>query len=325
MIPGNALHWIAARICCSKALERVVEPAIADLQKEYADAAMTGKPRRPWTLMRSYLAILEVIAMCAFGVFAATDDDRHTIVRTIAWAFGLTAMFIAFLMLPPLTIVDGGFSEVYLLGLIPQAVPLAIPLGLTFGIAFGMARRTSTGAITRAILVCAALASLVSFATMGWIMPAANQAWRESVARTKGITLPLRKGAAEMTFSELDREAAIAVSAGDTKTAGAYAWSFHLRFALAAASIVLSGLLFATAMRNVTARAVVALLACVSYWVLLYVGEGLAVSTPVAPPLTRAIPAAAGAWLPNIVLGAVALLIASSSSSRLRGQTSVSS
>ena len=36
MIPGRVLHRLAARLCCAKTLEHVVEPAIADLQKEYA-------------------------------------------------------------------------------------------------------------------------------------------------------------------------------------------------------------------------------------------------------------------------------------------------
>lgn len=313
MIPGRRLHRLAARVCCSATLERIVEPAIADLQKEYAEAATRGTAERVWTLVRGYLAILEVIVMCGFGVSVATDDDRHVIVRTVAWAFALTVLFAVFLMLPPMIIVDGSFSDVFLVGLVPQAVPLAIPLGFTFGIAIGMARRTPTGAVMRAILACAVLGSLLSFATMGWILPGANQAWRESVARTRGISGALTKGAAEMTFSELERHAAIAVAAGDARTAGNYAWSFHIRFALAAASIVLTGLLFATAMRKAMARALVALLACFSYWALLYVGQGLA----------GTIPAVAGAWLPNVVLAAVALFIASSRSSRLRVQGDV--
>ena len=36
MIPGRLLHRLAARLCSAQTLERVVEPAIADLQKEYA-------------------------------------------------------------------------------------------------------------------------------------------------------------------------------------------------------------------------------------------------------------------------------------------------
>lgn len=310
MIPGRALHRLAARMCSAQTLEHVVEPAIADLQNEYAER--TGA-NRAWALIIGYAAILEVIAMCAFSASVATDDDRHAIVRTLAWALTLTTIFIALLMLPPLTIVDGSFSDTFLLGLVPQAVPLAIPLGLTFGIAVGMARRAPTRAVTKAILLCAMLASLVSFATMGWIMPPANQAWRESVARTKGITLPLEKGAAEMTFFELDREAAIAVSAGDTKSAGSYAWWYHLRFALSAASIVLVGLVFAAPVRHAAARLVVALLACLAYWALMYAGEGLAVYSSAAPST-----AVLGAWVPNIVLTAVAFVIASSRFSSLR-------
>ena len=323
MIPGRRLHRLAARICSPATLERIVEPAIADLQKEYADGAETTAVRRVWTLVRGYFAIIEVIVMCAFGASGATDDERHAIVRTIAWAFVLTTMLVAILMLPPMIVVDASFSDVFLAGLIPQSLPLAIPLGLTFGIAVGMARRTPTGAVTRAILMCAVLASLVSFATMGWIMPSANQAWRESVAQTRGITGTLTKGAAEMTFSELDHQTAIAASTGDARTAGSYAWSFHVRFALAVASIVLAGLLFATAMSSVTARVLVALLACFSYWGLLYVGEGLAVYSPVAATFAGTLPAVVGAWLPNIVLGAAALIITSSSSSRLRGRNGV--
>ena len=36
MMPGRTLHRLAAHICSAKTLERVVEPAIADLQKEFA-------------------------------------------------------------------------------------------------------------------------------------------------------------------------------------------------------------------------------------------------------------------------------------------------
>ena len=197
------------------------------------------------------------------------------------------------------------------MGLIPQAVPLAIPLGLTFGIAFGMARRTPTRAITKVILLCAVLGSFVSFAIMGWIMPAANQAFRESVARTKGITGQLLKGPSEMTLSELKREEAIA-SAGDVRQADAYAWSFHLRFALSGASVVLAGFLLATAGTSAAARGLISLGACLVYWGLIYTGEWLAVYHAI-------VPAIAGAWLPNLVLTAVAIFIASSSSSRLRG------
>ena len=38
MMPGRTLHRLATHICSAKTLERIVEPAIADLQKEFAAA-----------------------------------------------------------------------------------------------------------------------------------------------------------------------------------------------------------------------------------------------------------------------------------------------
>jgi hypothetical protein len=59
MIPGGALHRLAGRMCSAKTLERVVEPAIADLQREYADG--TGDRSalaRLWALRGGYIAVL---------------------------------------------------------------------------------------------------------------------------------------------------------------------------------------------------------------------------------------------------------------------------
>jgi lipopolysaccharide export LptBFGC system permease protein LptF len=228
--------------------------------------------------------------------------------------------------LPPLLIVeDRALLSISLTGLIPQALPLAIPIGLTFGIAFGMAGRTSSRGTRKVVLVFALLASVVSFITMAWVMPAGNQAYRESVARAEGSTGLLIKGPSEMTFSELDREGATAAAAGDNRGAGEYAWSLHLRFALPVASIVLAGFLFAIAVRGAAMRALIALIACFAYWALIYVGEGLSVHSPIAPAFAGTIPAFAGAWLPNVVFAASAILIVFVRSSRLRSSVFVSS
>ena len=88
------------------------------------------------------------------------------------------------------------------------------------------------------------------------------------------------------------------------------------------ASIVLAGFLLAISTTHRAARILVALLACAAYWALMHAGEQLAIYSS-GPGYHRAgvIPIIVGAWLPNIVLGAAAGLIASSNSSRLRGQT----
>ena len=321
MMPGRILHRLAATVCSTHTVERIVEPAIADLQKEYW--AVADRVRRVRVLMAGYAAILQVIALCALRVRVSRDDGL-TIVRTMAWSFTLMIAVTAVLMLPPLSMVDGSVSTTVLASLIPQAVPLAIPIGLAFGIALGMSRCTHTRATMRVILLFALAGSLVSFATLAWLMPASNQRFRESLTQKAGVEVRLTKGPNEMTFSELKRQAAIAAHADDWFRSGTYAWAFHLRFALSVASIVLAGLLLVTPLILKAARILAALLACVAYWALLYAGEGLAIYSS-GPGYHHAgtIPIIVGAWLPNIGLAAAAMLIAASRSLRLRGQRGV--
>ena len=317
MIPGRTLHRLAARLCTAKTLGQIIEPAIADLQKEYAAAELAPALQRVRILTVGYLAILEVTVMCAFERPATTDDERRAIARIVVWSVGLTAVITALLVLVPLSIVEARPSSLFLAGLISQAVPLAIPIGLTLGIALGLTGRAVTSGLRRIILLSAVLASLVCFVTLAWVMPAGNQAFRESVARAAGITEPLTKGPNEMTFSELDRQATIAAAAGNVRKASQYAWSFHLRFALSVASIVLAGFLLVTSVRGM--RVFIALGSCFAYWVLIFVGQELAVFSSVAPAFAGTTPAVVlGAWLPNIVLAA-GMLLALSRSSRLRG------
>ena len=158
--------------------------------------------------------------MCALSVSLATADDKRAIVRTMAWSFRLyhrvhSGVDVA-------TTVDrrrrrhvdfsGGTD--------------------TAGSAVGgsdradIRHRSWNGrsychwGVAEVILLAALLASIVSFGTIGWIMPAGNQAWRESIAQEKGIEAPLIKGPSEMSFSELDRQSAVAAAAGNTRIAG---------------------------------------------------------------------------------------------------------
>ena len=48
--PGTRLRALAARLCAAITMERLVDPAIADLQAEYEEASRTGPGwRRRWT------------------------------------------------------------------------------------------------------------------------------------------------------------------------------------------------------------------------------------------------------------------------------------
>ena len=95
MIPGRTLHRLAAHICSTHTLEQIVEPAIADFQKEYATA---DKSVRGLALIRGYAAILKVMAICALRVPFTNGRgfDRDQVALTVVWSLvlisGVTAV-----------------------------------------------------------------------------------------------------------------------------------------------------------------------------------------------------------------------------------------
>lgn len=302
MIPGRTLHRLAAQICSAKTLERVVEPAIADLQKEYAGANRAWL--RVWVLLSGYCAIVKVIAICALSVSATTHDERLALSRTLAWSVGGIAAISALLTLPPLFDYSMWRWDA-VMTVIPQAVPLAIPMGIAIGIAFGLSARLTKN-IVKVTVLGALVASALSFGVLAWMMPAANHAFREiqfRELRASGYEgeVELQKGPNEMTLPELRRE-----------EAPQFAFTFHLRFALAVGTLVLACLLLAAPFNHRGVRGLIAFAASLMYLALLYTGEALAVSRNLLPPV-------AGAWMPNIALIAFAIIVASSRSSRLRG------
>ena len=100
MIPGRALHRLAAGICCAKTLEHVVEPAIADLQKEYAIAP--NRMHRVRVLVAGYAAIIKVVGICALRVSEPTGEDRHALGRILVWSVGSVVATTVLLLVPPL-------------------------------------------------------------------------------------------------------------------------------------------------------------------------------------------------------------------------------
>jgi hypothetical protein len=321
MMPGRTLHRFASRLCSSKTLERVVEPAIADLQKEYAAAGRAS--RRAWVLLSGYAAILKVIAICALNVSATTDDERRALWRTLAWSIGCIAAISALLTVPPLVEMAMRRWDAAI-ALVPQALPLAIPMGIAIGIAFGLSARPAMN-IVKMTLISGVVASALSFGILAWVMPAANQAFREITIRELAdrgykVRFDQEKPHNEMTLSELRHEEASFAAAGQVYLPRQFAFTFHLRFALAASTLVLATLLLAVPFDHRGLRGLSAFAACVVYWALLYTGETLALDGPIAPGVAGAVPPFIGAWLANIVIGALALaiIIASSRVSRLR-------
>jgi len=112
------------------------------------------------------------------------------------------------------------------------------------------------------------------------------------------------KGVNELTLGELSERLRSSSRTGlidwDPR---ALAYSYHMRWALSCATLVLA--LFALAMaRRIVARwavALAAVCACFSYYVLMWIGR--------AGALQEAVPAFVGAWLPNAVFALVWLAL----------------
>jgi hypothetical protein len=306
MIPGTTLHRLAAYICSAKTLERVVEPAIADLQKEYADARLRSTLQRAWVLLFSYTAVWEGIAMTALEMSSTVESDRRALLRTFFWA--AIATVCASGLLIALTIAGVPvFAPFYIALLTPMTLPIALPIGLTLGIAFGLSHHGVSRQATKVVLCSAVLVTVMSFASMAYVMPVANQSFRQSVFNAIGGRGVVMKGLHEMSLSELNRQMQLAPRGDATQLPERARWVYHLTFALPVAPLVLAVLALMLMGRGKPRWAVMAL--PVAYAILLMATEAM---------VYQGLPSVAGAWIPNVVFATSAIVIASSRPSNIQ-------
>jgi hypothetical protein len=307
MMPGRTLHRLAARICSERSLERIVEPAIADLQKEYADTMLRSLSRRAQVLLLGYAGILEVIAMTALEMSLPVGNERSALLRTFFWAAVVTACASGLLVAFTIAAVPV-FAPFYIALLTPMTLPIALPIGLTFGIAFGLGNRGVSRHTKRIVLFSAVLVTVLSFSSMAWVKPVANQSFRQSVFSAIGGRGTVMKGLNEMSISELYREARMAPRGDATQMPARASWMYHLTCALPIAPLVLSVLALTLIARGVRNATVIAM--CVAYYLLLVTTEAL---------VYEGLPPAAGAWIPNAMFAAAAVYFMSSQPSNMHG------
>ena len=88
--PGDRLRALAARWCRETTMARVIDPGVADLQKEYGEAITCGRVwKSQWIRIAGYVALIKVIACCIWeGTMQSHDgwtmDDRRVLFRTMA-------------------------------------------------------------------------------------------------------------------------------------------------------------------------------------------------------------------------------------------------
>ena len=318
----SGTDWLrarAARWCSARTMERVIEPALADVQTEYEAAARDGRLwRSRWICIAGHAAFLKVLAWVIAeraldALRGATASDRHALGRTFAVFAAVTALGTGLLTLPPLLAEWSRPSSTIWLGilLIPQAVPLSIPVGLTFGILWGLGRVAASRRSRALVLVAAVVSCVVSFATIAWVMPAANQAYRQSIA---GITIA--KGANELTLIELGRliESGqyASIGMGSPRGRRSVAMAYHVRWALSLAPFVLSvfALVWTRRQRGRVSIVAVGCAMTVGYYLVLFLAGR-------AYTFDRAMSAVAAAWAANVAFLMLSALLWISSRARL--------
>ena len=313
--PGERLRALAARVFDARAMERLIDPVIADLQAEYGAAARAGRTWTSlWVRLAGYAALLKIVVVCGWREAMVakhewTANDRRGLVRVIGFSVAPVMGITVLLELTPLMqslnsrSVDAGV----VLTLIPQALAIAVPVGAMLGILFGLHDGVLSRRLSSAIVVLSVICSAASFANLAWMVPSANHSFRLLVADRLGANpQTVQKGPNELTLDELGRRIQ-SLRSGVTaapRDVHQLEGSYYSRWALAFAPLVLALLALSIVSRRSVGRpmlSVAACVACFGYYVLLYLARALAVSGEMPSVLV--------AWLPNVTVALVATLM----------------
>ena len=134
--PGTRLRALARRICDAQTMERLIDPAIADLQCEHGEAMRRGQIwRSRWARVAGYIALSKVAVialsrgtMRAVRHSAAADD--HALGRTVLFSVIVTIGWTFVSIGPALQTwwrLDK-LSTLLVWYLVPQALQAALPL-----------------------------------------------------------------------------------------------------------------------------------------------------------------------------------------------------
>lgn len=278
--PGDRLRAFAAALFDAQTMERVIDPALADLQAERRGVA-------------GYVAVVKVISVCAAGgsmnTFDVWSHDERRIAGRAVWIGVIAlALFTLLVAWPPFRfggLADHGDSWHLALTLLPFAMGLSIPMALTFGIALGLGGHDVSRKLFTAVAAAAVVCSVAALVNAGWLAPLANP------------TLPA-SGAVRLTSPAQQRM---------LETANAVRWS------MACASIPLAAFMLSVVGWPLMRRwfaGISALVAVVGYYGASNFGRSMV--------LAGDVPAVVGAWMPNVVFVALATWLFAISARRRR-------
>jgi hypothetical protein len=214
-VPGAGALKFASRWFDPAIVHRTFEPLIADWQREWIEATAS---RRSCVHVKGAFAfcVAAAVSMPAIIIARAPKSLTDRVTRRIAWT---TAGITAVLMIPffreigPLRL-----RGLLILFAIPQAMTLAFPFTMVAAVDAIRHARDVAPHVARATTAKLAVFAVVFMAfNHGWVVPAANQAWRnvmfrESLERKEpgAYRFGPARGVRELTTSELITASALA-------------------------------------------------------------------------------------------------------------------
>lgn len=319
-VPGTRLHQWATWCCDPAHVARVVEPALADLQKEHADAVERGLR---WRASRVRLEGTLTIARLMFGhAFARafhdlgewTSEDRRAAIRATAIGVMATAIGTA-LFTAPIVLWGRQFHVASAWELVPAATPAgaasALPFALAVAIYASVAGRPVSRRVRVALMAVAAVSALTYFVAVDRVVPASNQAFRE-----QAIGYPPQPGLGELTRGELAAGASMtSVHPERGQPSPRTLWfTYHMRSAAAAGVFVLALLALRLARRRSFVRIALLVSVALAYWTSLALLLSLSLSADQGPgagvaQLVFAAGPTALAWMPNALVGLMLIVL----------------
>jgi hypothetical protein len=281
-LPGTRLLALAERIVDQTTLERVVLPALADLQHECAPPARVAVRLRAYW---GYLRLLTWLSLRSISIDAGRTFPM--VVRRTGVPF---ALLTGLLVWPPLIEQTHRMWSAGLLAcvsaavlLLPQVVALALPSAHLIGLATSDRPATPIDRRRRhvGVIVASLGCVLLMFVIANVVIPAANQGYRVLLFGIMNNTSPdirsvtVSKGLAEMNWSELNDQIRNPATARSGLNARIYR---QIRLAICVAPLVFGLLALRLAgrwrSRLLSWSAPIVLL--LIYWGLMVTGESLA-------------------------------------------------
>jgi hypothetical protein len=285
-----------ARICSAQTMSTVVDPTLADIRWERT------RPRwRGYVSLARALSVHAVTSMPA-ALAHVVSDDGGAMAKLCALSAGVAVVFALPLIARPLIAfpispaIAANISRPRLFALLlPQALALTIPAALLAVVPLVMHRVTPSRRLIGRILLLSVLYAAITFGMIGWVVPAANQAFRTTVSGMSNLA----RGPSESSFTHMRSEIArLQTFHGGQRLVREMSFEYEMRIALSAAAIPLAMLAVAFALSGIGRnRPVITGAASLA----LYIAVLFAFESTVARPLLMRTTVNVGtiAWIPN--------------------------